>query len=291
MSTNHPHEGRRELIHLEAGEAQATVDLAHGGRLASLAIRGRELLIGPPAPPDGTIRWGLFLMAPWPGRLAEGRLRWEGRSIQLPRTHGRHAIHGLVHNRAWTPTRTSAGGIVMETDLVAAGWPFHGRVEQAISLEREALRLEAVIEAREAMPAALGWHPWFDRGESDPHVTVTSDRVLAMRGMIPTGAQAAVAGHLDLRAGPPLGRRRLDDAYTGVRSPAVIGWPDLTIRLELDPILSTVVVHTPARAFCVAPQTAWPTALGHDAPLAARQGAVRLAAGERLAASVLLRWS
>ena len=61
-----------------------------------------QLLVGPPSDDDRSIYWGCFLMAPWPGRLAGGRFDWRGRTIQLRRTHGRHAIHGLTWDRPWS---------------------------------------------------------------------------------------------------------------------------------------------------------------------------------------------
>jgi aldose 1-epimerase len=286
MSTNSP-EG--EIHELAAGEVRVSVDIAHGTRLASLVLGGRERIVGPPVPPDGSIRWGCFLMAPWPGRLADGRLSWEGRVLQLPRTHGRHAIHGLLHERVWTVTASTSTALTTEIELRPAGWPFDGRVRQTISAEPAGVLLEAEIEADEPMPAALGWHPWFDRGETDPHVKVAADEVLAVRGMIPTGARLPVAGRTDLRAGPPLGRRRLDHAYPVVRSPAVVTWPDLELRLEFEPPLTTVVVHTPARAFCVEPQTAWPNALGQRGERAREQGAIWLDGGQKLVARLHLR--
>jgi aldose 1-epimerase len=278
------------VIELTAGDASATVDVEDGGRLARLRVGGRELLAPPPSPLDASIRWGCFLMAPWPGRLAHGRLAWDGRQIQLRRTHGRHAIHGLIHGRSWDLVASTHASADLAIDLRASGWPFAGRVRQSIAIEPGGLRLEASIEADEPMPAALGWHPWFDRGDADPRLTVAGDRVLEVRGMIPTGRELPVAGSTDLRAGPRLGRRRLDHAYTGVRSPVVIEWPDLRLTVELAPATTTVVVHTPPRAFCVEPQTAWPNALAQPAALAAREGAATLQRGERLEVAIRLGW-
>jgi len=288
MSTN-PHAATTtDLVSLNAADGTTVlVDIEHGGRLASLVIGGRERLLGAAGAAPGSIRWGSFLMAPWPGRLAGGRLQWAGRTWQLERTHGRHAIHGLVHDRRWTVTEATDADISLEIELGTVGWPFGGRVRQRIALEPGGLTLDAEIEADEPMPAALGWHPWFVRGGTDPRVTVVADRVLELAAMIPTGETIAVAGRTDLRDGPRLGRRRLDDAYIGARSPAVIAWPDLELRLEFGPPLTTVVVHTPAHGFCVEPQTAWPNALGVEGDPGLR-GAVELDAGETLRARLRL---
>ena len=57
---------------LENDVARVVVDLEHGGRLASLRVFGRELLVGPPEDPgaaDQLIHWGCYPMAPYAGRV------------------------------------------------------------------------------------------------------------------------------------------------------------------------------------------------------------------------------
>jgi aldose 1-epimerase len=277
------------LLNLEAPGVTASIDEARGGRLASLRVEGRELLVGPAGPDDSSIRWGCYLMAPWPGRLDGGRLRWRGRTWQLERTHGRHAIHGLTVAAPWEVDRAGATEAALSISLDRRGWPFCGTVRQRTRLEPGRLVLEAEIRAGAAMPAALGWHPWFRR-RGDVAVRVDADRVLEMRQMLPTGETRPVAGRFDLRGGPILGRRRLDDVYLGARSPVEIAWPDLKLRLETDPWLSTVVVYSPPEAFCVEPQTAWPNALGLDSPAARAAGAVALEPGETLRATLAFAW-
>jgi galactose mutarotase-like enzyme len=78
--------------------------------------------------------------------------------------------------------------------------------------------------------------------------------------------------------------------YVRARSPAVVRWPDLELRIEYDDAsMDTVVVHTPAEGFCVEPQTMWP-----NAPLLAARdvtgtGLRTLEPGESLRVSE--RWS
>ena len=288
MSTN---PSARGSLRLDAGRSSAVIDLEHGGRLASLRIDDRELLVGPPVPRDGSIGWGCFLMAPWPGRLANARLQWRGRTIQLPRNHGRHAIHGLLYGVPWTVAAKTKTEARLSVELGSVGWPFGGRVRQRIALEPRRLVLEAEVDADRPMPAALGWHPWFDRRGADPRVRVEADRVLVTSDMIPTGQRIPVRGLTDLRTGPQLGRRRLDHVYTEAQSPAVISWPDLELRLEFEPPLTTVVVHTPQRGFCVEPQTAWPNDLGVPARRAAAAHRADLEPGGSLAARLALVWS
>lgn len=277
-------------IVLRAPGASATVDLGRGGRVASLVVAGRELLVGPTGPDDRSFGWGCFLMAPWVGRLEAGRLPWRGVVHQLPRNHGRNAIHGLVVDVPWVLGRVGVAEVGLSCQLDPAAWPFGGEVRQRLELDANHLILEAEIVAERAMPAAMGWHPWFRRGDTDPRVRVQADHVLGLRRMIPTGELLPVAGRTDLRRGPRLDSRRLDDAYVGVVSPVTITWPDLEVRVEFDAPASVVTVFTPRDAFCVEPQTAWPNAFGMAPELAHRAGAIELGAGASLRAEMRIAW-
>jgi aldose 1-epimerase len=284
--------GTRRLIELRAGDARATIDADRGGRLASLRIGDRELLVGPSHDLDRAIRWGCFLMAPWPGRLADGRLRWRGQTHQLRRTHGRHAIHGLVWAAPWSIEAVDDSSATLAVDLDRDGWPFGGAVRMAYRLAPDGLSVEATILAERAMPAAVGWHPWFRRDGvgADPSLRLDASGLLGRRAMLPTGAVLPLAGRSDLRAGPPLGRRRLDDAFIGARSPAVLRGSDLEVRVEFGPDCDTVVVYTPWNAVCIEPQSAWPNALGLEDAAARRAGRRDLEPGGELRARMGITW-
>jgi aldose 1-epimerase len=261
------------------------IDVERGGRLASWSIDGEELLVGPPSDEDRSIRWGCFLMAPWPGRLANGRFDWHGRTVQLRRTHGRHAIHGLTWNRQWSVDRATGDEAVLSVDLPRDEWPMVGRVRQRISLTPTSLRLEAEIDGGEPMPAALGWHPWF-RSRGDPRLRVDAASILVTERMIPTGASTAVRGRSDLRSGPALGRRRLDLTYLAASSPAVVTWPDLELEIAFEPTPAPLVVYTPRDSLCVEPMTAIPNSLGLQPARRRASGVRELGPGEKLFASL-----
>src|SRR5215211_9557972 len=151
-------------IELRAGGTRATIDPQRGGRVSSLRVDGRELLVGPPNATDASVQWGCFLMAPWSGRLADGRLQWRGETYQLRRTHGRHAIHGLAWGTPWSVEAAGSATATLGVDLDRDGWAFGGAVRQSFQLEPDGLSIDATVTpGSEAMPAALGWHPWFRR--------------------------------------------------------------------------------------------------------------------------------
>lgn len=284
---------RRPLIELRAAGARAVIDADAGGRLASFVVGGAERLVTSPVAGDRGIGWGSFLMAPWVGRLAEATLAWNGATHRLPRDHGRHAIHGLVLGRPWTVIATDGGGCDLEIALGPAGWPFGGRIRQSVHLAEGALRIEARLQADDtAMPAALGWHPWFRRPtEGDLAVAVDAAEILELEpDLVPTGRRVAVDPRSDLRAGPLLGDRHLDTVYIDARGPARIVSPDLELSIQFGRPLATVVVYSPPGAVCVEPQTSWPNAVALAAAGVTGTGLVRLAPGGVMRASMTWRW-
>lgn len=279
----------RDMLHLSAGDVQASIAPEAGGRLASLVVAGRELLVGRAGNEGQPMRWGCYLMAPWPGRLENGRFTWRGRTIQLPRTHGRHAIHGLVWNRPWSIEEASPSRATLACALPPQ-WPMGGVVRQTMTLKPESLTLEASVTAGEPMPAALGWHPWFDRSGDPVRLTLHADLVQEVRRMIPTGRVLPVAGSRDLRGGPVIANRRLDIGYVDAASPATVEWPDLRLSLAFEPSPAPVVVYTPWNAVCLEPQTAPPNALALPEADARAVGVRFLAAGETMSARLELLW-
>ena len=278
------------MISLRSGSSTATIDSGRGGRLASLAIDGRDLLIGPPDDTDTSILWGSFLMAPWCGRIAGAVVDWHGQRHGLRDTLDGHAIHGTLWDQPWSVESAEDSKAALTARLEPGGWPFAGSVRQTYTLDSGALITTAELVAEEPMPAAFGWHPWFVRNGGDARLTVLSSHTLETEGMIPTGRRVPVDGTTDLRHGTEIGARLLDHCYTEVRSPALVEWPDLRLQIAFDDVLTSAVIHTRATSFCVEPQTAWPNPVALEAAGVTGTGLVTLAAGERLAASMAWRW-
>lgn len=254
-------------VELEAGDVRAVLDAAAGGRLASLVIGGVERLVtdpaqGPAPPPLPSVGWGSFLMAPWVGRLEDGRLPWEGQVHELPRNFEGHAIHGTVFDREWEVVAADSGSAELAV-VLGEPWPFPGEVRQWVELRDGELVLSAEVAAADRpMPAALGWHPWFARpAEGDLRIGLAATGTINTReDLIPTGGVDALTDETDLRHRPLLGERVLDHTYVGVGEDADLVWPDLTMRISWSEDVRCVCVHTPPRGVCVEPQTAWPDA-------------------------------
>jgi aldose 1-epimerase len=268
------------------------IDTDHGGRLASLVLAGRERLMTEPCSADvqPSLAWGCYLMAPFVGRLSKGEVRWRGRTARLPQNHGRHAIHGAVFDIPWEVASAGPNTAVLVCELDRARWPFRGQVAQRIAIARGKLLLEAEIRASDAMPAALGWHPWF-RHQGEVRVAVDSDRVLRLGDeSIPTGEVEPVDERTDLRRGPIMAGRKLDHVFATAGSPARVAWPDLALDIAFEPPVRSVVVYVQPEAICVEPMTAWPDAIRLAEGGCPDTGLVSLEAGQGLAASTTWTW-
>jgi aldose 1-epimerase len=261
-------------IELRAGEAVAIVAPSAGGRLRSLRVGGRELLVTNGA---GPYAWGSFPMVPYAGRLRNGRLLFRGTWYQLPITMPPHAIHGTLAEAAWDVVGEPAPDRARLTARLADPWPFGGRVEQAFRLQGSALRVEMELDAHEPMAASMGWHPWFARhvdGAGELELDVRPGRMLRRDAQdIPTGELVDPAP------------RPWDDTFTDLQVPAKVRWPGF-LELTLESACRYWVVYDEQPAgVCIEPQTAPPDALNWMP-----ESDVLVAPGRPLRAAMTLRW-
>ena len=249
-------------IELRAGDASAMIAPDEGGMLLSLRVGGHELLVQRRAGTEPVPMFGSFLMAPWVGELSFGQIDFGGQHAQIQPNKGRHAIHGLVATGPWevADVGPSAAKLVRKLGLP---WPFGGIVTQDINLDADGVTLEAEIRAEDqAMPAALGWHPWFACPDPDlVRICLHAESELELDDeLLPTGAARPVASKSDLRGAPILGDRRLDTVFVGASSPALLRTPDVELQIHFDPAIENVVVYTSPGAVCIEPWSAWPDA-------------------------------
>lgn len=280
------------VIELAARETAATVSPDEGGMLRSLRIGGRELLVPRRGGLHPVPAFGSFVIAPWLAEMYLGQMDFGGRHAQFPLNRGRHALHGLVFDIPWDVVEAEKSAVTLECRL-APPWPFGGTVVQHIALDRDGIDLELEVRADDvAMPAAVGWHPWW--AVADPsHIRVRVDAPSEMElddELIPTGTIRPVGGDTDLREGPILGDRRIDVVYVGARSPAVIDMPDVEVRIKFGPEIEVVTVYTEPGCVCVEPWSAWRDPFRLDA-LGYPTGTVVVEPGAPLRRSTRWEWT
>lgn len=226
-------------MELSASAVRVSIDTKAGGRIASINLRGHELLVTESKDPMG---WGSYPMIPWAGRIRKGRFTFRGGEYQLPINMAPHSIHGTCFTRPWDVNEDGTLGIEL-----GGSWPFGGSAIQRFDLTSD--RLICTIEIHNdirSMPASVGWHPWFRRPVSLSFAA--SKMYVRDDDYIPSGELIT----------PPSGP--WDDCFTGVLAPPKLSWPGgptVTLTSSCD---HWVVYDQPAHAVCVEPQTGPPDA-------------------------------
>jgi aldose 1-epimerase len=170
-----------ELTRIAHGLLAVDVAAAAGGRIAQISYDGKPWLIDHSDSNQAMIAWGSYPMLPWAGRVRHGRFRFQGHEYQLARNFGEHAIHGIAFAMPWQIQRHDTTFIDLSLQLPEdERWPFGGLAQQHIEVRGKQLRMLLSLTAgKHAMPATIGWHPWFrkpDRLEFNPALIYPRDR-------------------------------------------------------------------------------------------------------------------
>lgn len=273
-----------------------------GGAIARYWSEGRgpamELLR--PAPDAALERrdpWAMscFPLVPWSNRIREGRFAFGSVTVSLPpnRPQDRHTIHGHGFQAGWAVVHVEPTLAVLEYRHPPDAWPWAYRVVQRAALTPTALELglQVTNESDQAMPAGVGWHPYFPR---TPETTLTA----TVEGLWLTDAEvlpvACVVPPSDRDPGRGLAvdRVALDNAFVGWNGRALVAWPERRARLRLETggPLGTLVVYTPPGQsfFCAEPVSHITDAFNLATAGQAGTGILRLDPGEAVRATLTL---
>ncbi len=241
-------------MQLQAEGCNATFDPCDGGRLASFVVSGRELLVQ-----DGVdaFHWGNFVIAPWVGRLRDGRMHFAGTDYHFPLNGAPHALHGLVTGRPWRVVTEGTMAIEL-TDP----WPWPARIVQSAVLTEGQFSFEIRLESDEPMPAAVGWHPWFVRRLSAPDGSTVDIELDVEPGLMwandPTGLPS---GELTKPA-----QRPWDHCFRQLSAPPAVRWPGI-LELTVDSSCSEWVLYDKDRSgICIEPWSGPPNSLNMANP-------------------------
>jgi aldose 1-epimerase len=216
-----------EQIEIAYGEQRAVV-VEVGAGLRSYEAAGRPILAG--YGPDELAPAGHGqLLIPWPNRIEDGSYEFGGAHHQLPldEPERRNAIHGLVRWLPWRLAERKPSAVVMALLLYPRpGYPFTLEldVEYSLSAAGLAVRTRARNVGANVAPYGSGAHPYLAAGPGGvdtaklrlPARTV----VLADGRGLPGGAVPVAEAELDFRAGRPIGRTKLDHAFTDLERDA-----------------------------------------------------------------------
>lgn len=295
MSPARPPSGRQIEVRAGEGGQQCVATVVEvGGGLRTFEVGGRTVLDGYGVEEMCTAGRGQLLL-PWPNRLAGGRYRFDGHEWQLPITESEtgSAIHGLARWQRWELTTPAPDTCVARLELPPQpGWPF--QLDLTTTYTVAPGRLQVTIEAANVgsgpCPFGAGQHPYLAVPVDSTALRLPAATRLELSDGIPTGRTVPAERELS-----PIGRRRLDDCYTGLDT----GWsvevtpPEgPTLLLSGDPVwrylqvFSGDTVPQPERrrqGLAIEPMTCPPNAL------ATGEGLIILRPGESFRGSWVLR--
>lgn len=230
---------------------------------------------------------GIPILFPFPGRIAQGRFNWNGRTWELPLSDGRgNAIHGYVLNRPWRLVAQSESSVTGEfqasRDLPDWNslWPSDYRITATYRLHLHQLHCEYLLEnpGDSPLPYGFGAHPYFRVPMGGPSaddcvVTLPVAREWMLDNLIATGEVRAVTQPFE--NGVCFGQLHLDNVFGGLtyrkgRCTCSVNDPASGLQLELEfgPAFRELVVYNPPhrQAICIEPYTCVPGATQHLAP-------------------------
>ena len=284
----------RTKLTLESDTLVLTLLPDLGGSVGNLTYRGIDVLRPfDEAGVESPLHTGGFPLFPFSGRISNARFDWNGRTVSLTPNFlpEPHAIHGQSWLDRWQVVDSGPETACLEFKYAPSDWPWAYRAEQAFRVTANRLDLIMTLTntGNEDMPAGLGWHPYFPRG--DARFSVPVDRMwTADSGMIPDRLSCPPPA-ADLTGWQSVNETDLDNAFTVSSCVSRIEWParKIAVDLESDSLLGHVVVYTPPGEdfFCVEPVSHAPDAVNsrHSRELT---GLHTLAPGESLSAKITL---
>lgn len=153
------------MIALAQGGMELDVAPEIGGSVTRLAFEGTDVLR--PAPKGAFVQCNActFALVPYANRIENGVFHFRGREIRLSRNFGDHphSLHGHGWQTAWRVASLSRDQVTLAYDYEAADWPWTYSAEQVLTLADGGFTHRLTVRSRDAkaMPASLGFHPYF----------------------------------------------------------------------------------------------------------------------------------
>lgn len=214
----------------------------------------------------GILDVACFPLVPFSNRIADGRFVWQGngqdKAIALPpnapAVDARHPLHGYGWLAAWDVADAGADRLRLVHAHEDDVWPWPYRAELDFTLDAEGLtvRLSLTNLGAEAMPAGLGFHPYFPRTETTRYCGLHRGEWHGGDDPLPVTLDQRTAA-IDWWDGKPVWTRPVDTIYAGREGLLEITWPERRLAATIAPTanlpFTTVYVPHDADWFCVEP--------------------------------------
>nr|WP_295107416.1 aldose 1-epimerase [uncultured Caulobacter sp.] len=254
---------------IEKGQARLVLAPEVGGAIAAFTIGGRDVLRPMAAGATDALLASSFPLVPFCNRIPNGRFTFEGREVVLPPNLAGHShtLHGQGWRAAWTVEKAEGGEAVLSYDHAPGDWPWAYRAEQRIVLSETGFRAELTVTntGEAAMPAGLGFHPYFPRRDGEV-LTAANDGVWMIDADVLPTVHHAGPWEADWAAGAAVeGHGLIDHCYTGWNQRAVLsapGQPDTVVTASPECRWLHVYVPPGEDHYCVEPCASRPNPFG-----------------------------
>jgi len=273
---------------LTAGDYDLILQPLAGGSVGRFAWRGQPVMRDAGGP--DVLDSGHMPLVPYSNRIAGGCFSLGDRTVRLPLNRPladpMNPLHGYGWLSVWQVAEAGTDHARLVHEFEAGEWPWSYRAEQHFRLTPDGLTMTMTLHNRSdsAMPAGLGFHPWFPRNDRTRYHALHAGEWRAGADNLPASLTLSDAPR-DWWQGQPVGSRIVDTAYQGRSGTILVEWPDRGMALTMSPSdnLPFTVVYVPEGAdyFCAEPVSHLTDAINRD-------GMAMLAPGETITASLVL---
>lgn len=256
------------MVTLENSQLRLVVDPQQGVNVLAFFVQRAQGWL--PVMPDvhggnSDLKASSFVLIPYSNRIEGGRFTFQGQTYQLANGE-RHASHGDVRGRAWQVDSVTATAIHCSFDSRTYAdanwpWPFTATLDYALQENTLFARLTVTNHGTSAMPAGLGWHPYYNRTLSragEPvllHFQVQSVYPDANDNRIPSGPAQPLAPNQDFAVERELTPENFIDAcFYGYVGNGSITWPESQVKLvyTCSPNCTHLILFNPAKPYFAA---------------------------------------
>lgn len=256
------------VVTLENANLQLVVDPQQGVNVLGFFVQRAHRWL--PVMPDvhgdkSDLKASSFVLIPYSNRIEGGRFTFQGQSYQLANGE-RHASHGDVRGRAWQVDAVSPTSVhcSFNSRVFADAnwpWPFTATLDYALQEQSLFARLTVTNRGDAAMPAGVGWHPYYNRTltrAGEPvllQFQVQSVYPDANDNRIPSGPAQPLAPNQDFSTERELTPDNLIDAcFYGYAGNGSITWPESKVKLTYacSPNCTHLILFNPAKPYFAA---------------------------------------
>lgn len=241
---------------------------------------------------------GSYALAPFCNRIRAGQFSFQSRSISLPLNAPpqKHSLHGHAWQAPWQVVERTDSTLTLDYHHNPDAWPWEYQVRQIIHVKHQCLHINLVIKnlSAEAMPAALGLHPFFRRTPQTrvfaqvEKIWLTDDEIMPLEHTKPEPIR-------DPRRGIWVNQVILDNNYSNWAGLARVQWPEWEAEMTLiaDSPYDHLVIFAPTdrQVVCVEPVSQTTDALNLDPDGSLGMGMRVLDPGAVLTASAEFRYA